>query len=297
MKDMFVQLCGHVLGRNLEGSIESYQSAIVDKVNCYNDYFGKRSDKSRFVAVDEGVSLSPVPFSSTSCKPKIGFIGLNPKYDAGEASLEKNKGGVTWSEHGSFYTGEEVFRYVIEDKKSKYYQKQIKFLYALLNPKSDNIAISEIRKVTSLSEYELFRELTNACPIMFGEFIPFHSNSFSLSESKVKRMVYDLPGYKAYFDNLLDYIVKTIPSDGLIVVDGKTPTLVFEMLNSNEMELIRQVCREKDQKLLYDIYKWNERYVLLARSVICGSGTDLSSLNVVRQLTEDIRKYTEFTID
>jgi len=236
------------------------------------------------ISSDEGVALNPVPFSSTSDKPILAFVALNPKYDPGQAALKKRKGGQTWAFHGDFYNDREIYRYVIEDKKSKYYQKQTKFIYALLNPDAYNIKIEAIRKETKLSDYGIFEELTTACPILFGEFIPFHSKGFSLKDNKVEGMMDKLPGYKGYFQGLLSAIVDMIPSHGLIVIDGKTPTDAFERLMGQELELVHKSCRETDKKLLYDIYKWQNRYILLARSVICGSGTDLSKLEVVKQL-------------
>ncbi|OAB41207.1 hypothetical protein [Paenibacillus antarcticus] len=100
--------------------------------------------------------------------------------------------------------------------------------------------IKEIRQIYNFkSEYSIFAELTSKNPVLLTEFIPFYSKEFNLSNSDIERAYFSLPGFKRYFDGIINLIEESTGEqgiEGIIIMDGVNPSKLFEEKFKNEIE-------------------------------------------------------------
>lgn len=289
MKSKFLELCSLILGCGpLDGRIEKEKDFIIKNIQQYNEKLNARGN-SEFKSFDGEVILPPVPFASTGPKCKVVIVGLNPKFDKGHAAAEKQRAGEDWDRYADFYTSSRTFRYVMEEKSSRYYTNKVKLLYALKEGKV--ITINAIRAhYKSNNDYIPFSELTNQNPVLFAEFIPFHSANFKTISEINEAYGSDSLGFKQYMDELINVIREATDAKGLIIMDGKNPSRLFEVLKKAEL---KELHKSEDEK--YRIYDWKGKKVLVTDGVIFGMSTPFNSHDYIEEMIRSLHNfYPEF---
>ncbi|OAB41208.1 hypothetical protein [Paenibacillus antarcticus] len=127
MKTKFLELISSILECKLDNDIFNNQDQIIGKINQYNDFFRLRSQNKKFRDYDGEVLVAPVPFTSTGSNSKIAIVGLNPKFDDGEAADEKLNAGINWKDYSDFYTSARTVHYVMDVRGSRYYNNKLNY--------------------------------------------------------------------------------------------------------------------------------------------------------------------------
>lgn len=289
MKTKFLELISSILECNLlDNNISNNQEQIIEKVHQYNNFFKLNSEETKFRDYDGEVLVAPVPFASTGSRCKIAIVGLNPKFDDVHAADEKELAGGSWNEYADFYNSMRTFRYVMEERGSRFYTNKIKLMHALRTKQVHGI--KEIKQIyNGKSEYFIFSELTDENPILLTEFIPFHSKKFNLKTSDIERAYSSLSGFKEYIDGIVKLIEVSLDEQGIIIIDGVNPSQLFKKMFGNEIEELYHETYKG--KYSYSINNWRNKKVILTGGVIFGMSTPFNSHVYINNMIDRVYEY------
>ncbi|WMT41182.1 hypothetical protein RE628_00740 [Paenibacillus sp. D2_2] len=143
--------------------------------------------------------------------------------------------------------------------------------------------INDIKRFyNNRNQYTIFSELTDRNPILFAEFIPFHSKKFSISPSNMERAYNsDSLGFGHYFDGIIEVIKNSLDTNGLIIMDGSKPSELFKKMKEKELEEL-YLCEK------YGIYEWAGKKVLLTSGVIFGMSSPFNNHDYIQEMIDKL---------